>query len=59
MGFLTHAGHVQHIREAKKHADLILLRLASAENAHTLYQLGVDKIALEAEDDKFLQKMMR
>lgn len=97
---LTHAGHVQHIREAKKHADLVLLRLASAEyavnykgpyrplelfrdmvvsefegvdavfvdqtvispddiaeNAHTLYQLGVDKIALEAEDDKFLQKM--
>ncbi|MEK7533095.1 MAG: adenylyltransferase/cytidyltransferase family protein [Patescibacteria group bacterium] len=97
---LTHAGHVQHIREAKKHADLVLLRLASAEyavnykgpyrplemfrdmvvsefedvdavfvdqtvvspddiaeNAHILYQLGVDKIALEVEDDKFLQKM--
>lgn len=30
---LTHAGHVQHIREAKKHADLVLLRLASAEYA--------------------------
>lgn len=30
---LTHAGHVQHIREAKKHADLVVLRLASAEYA--------------------------
>lgn len=30
---LTHAGHVQHIREAKKYADLVLLRLASAEYA--------------------------
>ncbi len=30
---LTHAGHVQHIREAKKHADLVMLRLASAEYA--------------------------
>jgi cytidyltransferase-like protein len=30
---LTHPGHVQHIREAKKHADLILLKLASAEYA--------------------------
>lgn len=30
---LTHAGHVQHIREAEKYADLILLRLASAEYA--------------------------
>lgn len=96
---LSHAGHVQHIREAKKYADLVLLRLASpeyavnykgsgrpievfrdmvvsefenidavmvddtlvsptdiAENAHILSQLGVDKIAIEAEDDKFLVK---
>lgn len=96
---LTHAGHVQHIREAKKHADLVLLRLASAEyavnykgpsrpievfrdmvvsefetvdavfvddtvispddiagNAHILKQLGMDKVAIEAEDDKFLVK---
>lgn len=30
---LTHAGHVQHIREAEKYADLVLLRLASAEYA--------------------------
>lgn len=30
---LTHPGHVQHIREAKKHADLVLLKLASAEYA--------------------------
>lgn len=30
---LTHPGHVQHIREAKKHGDLILLKLASAEYA--------------------------
>lgn len=31
---LTHPGHVQHVREAKKHADLILLKLASAEYAN-------------------------
>lgn len=31
---LTHPGHVQHIREAKKHADLVLLKLASAEYAN-------------------------
>jgi len=30
---LTHPGHVQHIREAKKHADLVLLKLASSEYA--------------------------
>ncbi|MBP9814311.1 adenylyltransferase/cytidyltransferase family protein [Candidatus Woesebacteria bacterium] len=30
---LTHPGHVQHIREAKKHADLVVLKLASAEYA--------------------------
>lgn len=30
---LTHPGHVQHIREAKKHADLVLLKLASADYA--------------------------
>ncbi len=30
---LTHAGHVQHIREAEKYADLVLLRLASEEYA--------------------------
>jgi len=32
---LTHAGHVQHIREATKHADIVLLRLASAKYART------------------------
>lgn len=31
---LTHPGHVQHVREAKKHADLVLLKLASAEYAN-------------------------
>lgn len=30
---LTHAGHIQHIREAHKYADLVLLRLASEEYA--------------------------
>ena len=30
---LTHAGHVQHIRETAKHSDLVLLRLASAKYA--------------------------
>lgn len=30
---LTHPGHVQHIREAKKHGDLLLLKLASSEYA--------------------------
>lgn len=30
---LTHPGHVQHIREAKKHADLVVLKLASSEYA--------------------------
>lgn len=28
---LTHSGHTQHIREAAKYADLVLLRLASLE----------------------------
>lgn len=30
---LTHPGHVQHIREAKKHADLLVLKLASSDYA--------------------------
>ncbi|HLD24935.1 MAG TPA: hypothetical protein VJB96_03360 [Patescibacteria group bacterium] len=30
---LTHPGHVQHIREAKKYADLVLLKLASSDYA--------------------------
>lgn len=30
---LTHPGHVQHIREAKSHAQLVLLKLSSAEYA--------------------------
>jgi cytidyltransferase-like protein len=38
---LTHPGHVQHIREAKKHADLVVLKLASAEYA-TKYK-GADR----------------
>lgn len=38
---LTHPGHVQHIREAKKHGDLILLKLASAEYA--VKYKGVDR----------------
>ncbi len=37
---LTHAGHVQHIREAEKHADLVLLRLASAEYARLYKGIG-------------------
>ncbi len=97
---LTHPGHVQHIREAKKYADLVLLKLASAEyavkykgadrpierfrdvvvsefenvdavfvdetaippddipeNAHVLVQLNPDKIAMEVEDQHFMQKI--
>ena len=97
---LTHPGHVQHIREAKNHADLILLKLASseyarkykgsnrpieqfrdmvvsefenvdavyvdetaidpddiAENAHVLAQLKPDKVAMEIEDEHFMQKV--
>lgn len=38
---LTHPGHVQHIREAKKHADLVVLKLASAEYAK--YYKGADR----------------
>lgn len=37
---LTHAGHVQHIREAKKYSDLVVLRLASAEYAGNYKGLG-------------------
>lgn len=32
---LTHSGHMQHIKEASKHADLVLLRLASPRYAKT------------------------
>jgi len=32
---LTHAGHVQNIRESGKHADLVVMRLASSEYAKT------------------------
>ncbi|HLD24934.1 MAG TPA: hypothetical protein VJB96_03355 [Patescibacteria group bacterium] len=32
---LTHSGHTQHIREAAKYADLVLLRLASSEYARS------------------------
>lgn len=37
---LTHAGHVQHIQEAKKHADLVLLRLASVEYTQRFKGVG-------------------
>ncbi|MCX6791926.1 MAG: hypothetical protein NT149_02720 [Candidatus Gottesmanbacteria bacterium] len=37
---LTHAGHVQHIREAKKHADLVLLRLSSEEYSRRFKGVG-------------------
>jgi D-beta-D-heptose 7-phosphate kinase/D-beta-D-heptose 1-phosphate adenosyltransferase len=38
---LTHPGHVQHIREAKKHADLLVLKLASSDYAK--YYKGNDR----------------
>lgn len=37
---LTHAGHVQHIREAAKYGDLVLLRLASAKYARKVKGVG-------------------